>query len=389
MQPTIETTRTALVLTGGGARGAYQAGALAALAEICGSGPMPFSILHGVSVGGLNTIGLASLAPDFDRGACCIRDFWRSLETRKVVTSGLGASTRAFARLLRPLYLHRLGKLEVEPYYIFDTGPMREAISATIDATNVHRVIERGMLHAVSVSCSSYATGHSVTFFDGAAHIPEWARVRREGRRTILDVPHAMASASLPFLFRPVEIANEYFGDGTLRQTSPLAPAIHLGADRLLVISTRDPLGTDHVQPTRRTKTPLFADLAGYTLDTIFHDSVDADIERLGRINALVSSMSRAQRNAASLKNIDTLLLAPSSSLRAIAREHEHMMPLPYRAILRREQSGQAAGRVESYLMFEPPYLNALVDLGFADTLAKADEVRRFLDPTRIVEKSL
>ncbi len=388
MQPTNNESRTALVLTGGGARGAYQAGALAALAEICGSGPMPFSILHGVSVGGLNTIALASLAPDFNRGACCIRDFWRGLETRKVVGSGLGASTKALARLLRPLYLHRWGKLEGEPYYIFDTAPMREAISATIDTTKVHRVIEQGMLHAVSVSCSSYTTGSSVTFFDGAAHLPEWARVRREGRRTILDVSHAMASASLPFLFRPVEIANEYFGDGTLRQTSPLAPAIHVGADRLLVISTRDPLGTDQVESTRCTKTPLFADLAGYTLDTIFHDSADSDIERLGRLNALVASMSAEQRDASALKSIDTLLLAPSKSLRLIASEHENMMPMPYRAILRREQSGQAAGRVESYLMFEPPYLNALIDLGYADTLARADDVRRFLDPARSVEES-
>lgn len=383
MHPVRETTRTALVLTGGGARGAYQAGALAALADICGSGPMPFSILHGVSVGGLNTIALASLAPDFKSGARCIRDFWRALHTRNVVSSGLSASASAFCRLLRPLYLHRWGNLEVEPYYVFDTAPMREAISATIDATNVHRVIEDGLLHAVSVTCSSYATGHSVTFFDGAAHIPEWARVRREGRRTILDVSHAMASASLPFLFRPVEIANEYFGDGTLRQTSPLAPAIHVGADRLLIITTRDPPGTDQVQPAHRAKTPLFADLAGYTLDTIFHDSVDADVERLGRINALVSSMSPAQRDATTLKTIETLLLAPSRSLRAIASEHENMMPMPYRAILRREQSGQAAGRVESYLMFEPPYLNALIDLGYADTQAKAGEVRRFLDPAR------
>jgi NTE family protein len=365
-----------LVVTGGGARGAYQVGVLRAVSEILDRQQEPFDIISGISVGGLNAAGLAAVSHDFVASTKNLERFWRNLTTAKVFDPRLRnivwtALTLVFATLLPR-------RMSNPPKSLLDSSPLRQTLLDSIDFDKVAKAVKDGAVKAISVTCSGYDSGYAVTFFDTSGDDHDWHRVRRAGRQRRLDIDEVMASAALPLLFPAVKIDNEYFGDGALRQTSPLAPAIHLGADKLFIIGTRDTEPEPHKAQDYKTEYPSVGDLGGYALDIVFHDSLESDIERLTRLNRLVAHLTPKEQASEKLKKISVFSINPSISLRSLAREHAPEMPRRLRWLIKRRTAKSALGRIESYLLFEPGYIGALIDLGYADAMARRDEIKAF-----------
>jgi NTE family protein len=370
-----------LVVTGGGARGAYQVGVLKAVSEILESRTEPFDIISGISVGGLNAAGLASVPEDFVTSAKNLELFWRSLTTAKVFDPRL---RKIFLTALKLGFATLLPKhMSNPPKSLLDSSPLRQTLLDNIDFGKVAKAVQDRAIKAISVTCSGYDSGYAVTFFDTLGEEKDWHRVRRAGRKRVLDIDEVMASAALPLLFPAVKIDNEYFGDGALRQTSPLAPAIHLGADKLFIIGTRDSPPEPHETIDFKAEYPSAGDLGGYALDIIFHDSLESDIERLKRLNTLVRHLTPEERAGEKLKEIDVFSINPSISLRSLAREHAPEMPRRLRWLIKRRTAEAALGRIESYLLFEPGYIGALIDLGYKDAMARREEIRDFFPSSK------
>lgn len=364
-----------LVLPGGGARGAYQAGALKAIAEIVPGEANPFPVISGASVGAINAVALASGARSFKSAVLRIADFWATLRTHKVYRTDLPTIMKASAQWVGSMT--PAGRFGLKhPRALLDNSPLEELLRASINLGGVDASIDAGALRAVGITASSYDRARAITFFQGVDGLQEWVRVRRDGVAAKLTIDHILASAALPLIFEARRIGDEYFGDGSLRLTSPLSPAIHCGADRIMVIGVRDakPLlkSSDPTYPTLGT-------LSGYLLDMVFMDNLDADIERARRVDHTLSLLPREQREATHLRDIEVLMVQPSRDVREIAREHADEMPWTIRMLLRRLGVWGRDWRLPSYLLFESEYCGALIRLGYADTLARRNEISAFL----------
>lgn len=373
-------SRTALILTGGGARAGYQAGVLKAIRELLPQARRtPFPILCGTSAGALNAALMAAAASDFGAGVDDLVHVWENFSADQVYRAdpaGIGISgTRWLSTLALGWLTHRA------PRSLLDNSPLRQALSDRLDFSRIGHAIECGALHSVSITCSGYSSGQSVSFFQGRADIKPWRRSQRVGTPVNLSLDHLMASSAIPFIFPAVRINREWFGDGSIRQVAPIAPAIHLGADKILVIGAGR-LADENDRPSGDTY-PSLAQIAGHALSSIFLDSLAVDLERMSRINNTLTLIPENVRSDSGmqLRPIEVLTIAPSQRLDHLAARHARALPWPVRALLRGIGAmNQNGGALTSYLLFERSYTRALIDLGYADTLARGDEVRDFLD---------
>lgn len=367
------TGRIALVLQGGGARGAYHVGAIKALAEIAGPGRSPFQIICGASVGAINASAVAVASTDFRAGAEHLEELWRGLDssaifdTRALPLIATGARW-AMTPVLGPFGVRTTGG-------ILDYAPLDRLLRREFSQARLRHAITSGALHAICITATSYTEGISVTFFQGIDEIADWERARRRGARVALGPQHLLASAALPFAFDPVRLDGGYFGDGALRLSSPLSPAIHTGADRILVITTRDGIPD---RPDTPKASPSLGAMAGHALDILFNDNLEADYERLTRINQTVSLLSPEARGQTPLKEVEALMLRPSEDVRTIAKALSADLPRVLRVMVRGLGGAEGDGQIESYMMFEPAYIARLIDLGHADTMAREAEIRGF-----------
>ncbi|NMG30133.1 patatin-like phospholipase family protein [Aromatoleum evansii] len=370
--------KAALVLTGGGARAAYQVGVLSAIREIRGrQAGNPFPILCGTSAGGINAVALAVFSSDFTRGVRMLARIWRQFHVDQVYRADAAA---LLANGLRWASALTLGwAIHQTPRSLLDNSPLRRLLTEVLDFSAIGRSIEQGHLHAVSVAASGYSSGESLTFFEAVPEVQAWRRMQRLGMRASIGVDHLLATSAIPFVFPPVRINREWFGDGSMRQLAPVSPAIHLGADRILVI------GSGRLAEEGRQRSegyPSLAQIAGHALSSIFLDSLSVDLERLQRINITAGAMSPEQRAAAgvNLRPIETLVISPSQRLDAIAGRHRESLPLALRTVLRGIGAMRRDGStLLSYLLFEPPFTQALIELGYKDTMDRRSEVAAFL----------
>lgn len=371
---------TGLILTGGGARAAYQVGVLLAVAKLSTSPRRnPFPILCGTSAGAINAAGIACLADNFGKAVSILAEVWRNMHAGDIYRAdamGIGASGARWLSMLIMGWLVRN-----PPRSLLDNAPLRELLTRNLDFAGIERSIAKGALHAVSITASGYESGESISFFQGHPSAPPWRRVQRLGIRSPIGVDHLLASSAIPFIFPPTRIHREYFGDGSMRQLAPISPAIHLGAERVLIVGASRK--NEHLERQRVKTHPSLAQIAGHALSSIFLDGLAVDIERMQRINNTLSAIPPDIRSDSEipLRPIKTLIISPSERLDRIAAEHATALPWPVKTILTGIGAmNRQGGALTSYLLFERPFTRALIDLGYADTMARDTEVGDFLD---------
>jgi NTE family protein len=372
--------KTALILTGGGARAAYQVGVLKAASELLNHPrESPFPILCGTSAGAINVAALAIQADDFGASVRNLIEVWESFRCGHVYRADWPGILRTATRWIAGLIPVR----HTAPVSLLDNAPLRELLGRTMQFNRIQANIDSGSLYAVSVTASGYTSGQSVAFYEGGSGLEDWQRSQRVGAATPLNVDLLLASSAIPFIFPPVKVHREYFGDGSMRQIAPISPALHLGADRVLVIGTGRP--SDEPPRARSTLVPSLAQIAGHALNSIFLDSLAVDIERLQRINRTLQCVSEEKARAIGLRlrPIDVFVMLPSQPIERIAARHVQHFPPAVRVLLRMIGAMNRNGsNLASYLLFETPFTRALIGLGYTDTMARGPELQAFLRAT-------
>jgi len=379
--PARQHTKIGLVLSGGGARGAYQVGVLRAIARFLPRhAPIPFKVICGTSAGAINAASLASHAGDFQCGVARLARIWGNLHTKDVYRSDFLSVLGNSFRWLGALFV--TGFARSRRTSLLDNAPLGRLLERRIEFGRIAGEIDAGHLDAVCVTASGYASGQSISFYQGRESLAPWSRVRRAGFKTQLQLPHLMGSAAIPFVFPPVWIEREHFGDGSMQQLAPISPALHLGADRVLVIKVGDPRRQADPSDAAAKEFPSLAQVAGRVLDSIFLDSLDMDLERLARINATLNVVPRdvIEKHTLGLRHVDTLVIAPSQRMDDIALEHAHAMPWPVRSLMHGIGALRpGGGNVLSYLLFERAYCRALMRMGWKDAMANKDAIMAFI----------
>lgn len=371
--------KIALVLTGGGARAAYQVGVLRALSELIPEGESnPFPIICGTSAGAINAAALAADAADFRRAVRRLMVVWKHFQVRQVYRADPWGAFSNSARWI--LGVATGGAFSRRPVSLLDNSPLVDLLRRYLDFSAIQRSIEAGHLAALSVTCSGYSSGQSVTFYQGAPGLQPWQRARRIGVAMTITLEHLLASSAMPFIFPPVHINREYFGDGSMRQLAPVSPALHLGADRLLVIGTGGELtGQERI---KIESFPSLAQIAGHALNSIFLDSLEVDLERMQRINRTIELIPPEvlQKTRYPLHHVDFRMLAPSDELERLALVYAHELPRTIRVLLHSVGALRRSGaNVLSYLLFEKSYCRALIRLGYEDTMRREEDLAAFL----------
>ena len=368
--------REALVLAGGGARAAYQVGVLGAIADWLPAGaPCPFEVMVGTSAGALNASAIAARASNLRDGVAMLERVWSGFEVGHVVRTDPWTVFRAGLKWL--VSVASGGWLARPPRSLLDTSPLRRLLLESMPLDGIRASVDAGHLRALAVATTSYATGRAVAFFDGAPGVDEWSRVRRAGVRRSIDVEVLMASAAIPFIFPAAQVDGEWYGDGAMRQLAPLSPAVHLGANRILVVGTRADAAPS-AAASGRDRPPSPGDLLGFVLDSLFTDGLSIDLERLRQINAILQLSATVA--LPDRRPIEALVIQPSDDPTAIARRHLHAMPRSLRTLLRTMGALEARGGVlASYLLFESSYTTELMRLGRADAEARRADIETFL----------
>lgn len=389
-----ETPLAGLILTGGGARAAYQVGVLRALAQLrresgADLSRNPFGVIVGTSAGAINAAALACGADDFDAAVERLAQVWRDFHAEQVYRADSLGVIRSGAQWLTMLSIGWVIARwrRARPRSLLDNEPLAELLQRMVPLARLRLMLRSRHLHGLAVSASSYTSGMHVTFYDAAAPIEPWTRSQRIAVQGRIGHAHLLASSAIPFVFPAAAIelggVSEWFGDGSMRQTAPISPAVHLGSQKMLVVGA----GRMHEPAGRRVDAnsgyPSLAQIAGHALSNIFLDALAVDVERMRRINHTLSLLPEAARAQTSLRPIDVLVIAPSLRLDDLAAEHQAELPVPVRAMLRgmgvtgrgRDARGAA---LASYLLFEAPYTRALMALGEADALARREEVMAF-----------
>jgi NTE family protein len=373
--------KTALVLPGGGARGAFQVGVLRAIAELVPHGCVnPFPVISGTSAGAINSVVLASKARHFRVAVAELEKVWGHFRCEQVFRTDSLTMLKSSLHWFSAIVLG--GMLVGTPKSLLDNSPLRSLLSRNVRFPRIQAAIDSGYLHAVAITAAGYGSARSTTFYQGSNGVPPWSRTRRIGVRHPLNLDHLMASIAVPMIFPPVNIGGEYFGDGAMRQATPLSPAIHLGADRILVIGIRDEAALPAPDPKKPQAFPSFAQIAGYMLDTLFMDGLYSDLERMTRINQLIDSVPESERGGSlkRMKPIDTMVVLPSQDLRVIAHKHLEEMPGAVRALLRGLRGrSKSEDRLLSFLLFERAYTRELIELGYQDAMKVKDQLLDFI----------
>ena len=375
-------SETAIIMGGGGARAAYQVGALRAIARILGrGGRIPFPVLCGTSAGAINAAALAINADDFRRGVARLLRWWRRVSVAEIYRADFGALSRHSAQFLAGFLSGARPPPGVAA--LLDNAPMASLLDRQFDFGRIKTHIASGDLRALSINATSYSTGHAVSFFEGNPSLAAWHRTRRRGQPAHLSRAHLLASTAIPFIFPAGRIDDDYFMDGSVRQLSPLSAPLNLGARRILVLAVGQFSGQRASPAAGPAAYPSFAQAAGHALSTIFLDNLAADLERMTQVNRLVDLIPSAQLRDSGIHvgHVEALVLAPSKDLGTLALQFVDRLPNAVRALLRALGSTQGTGaNLTSYLMFDRDFCRALIDLGYADTMTRRAEVADFFD---------
>ena len=379
-EPAMEThLHSGLVLSGGGARAAYQVGVLKAVADIMPAGIRnPFGVICGTSAGAINAVALAAHADNYRNAVYVIEQVWRHFKPHQVYrTDPLGVAGCAAKFLLR-MFL----AMPHHPASLLNNAPLAKLLAEMIPFDHMKDAIRNGHLRSISVTASGYNSGHSVAFFEGSPDISSWKRFQRVGLRASLNVEHLLASAAIPTVFPAIRINREYFGDGAVRQLAPLSPALHMGAKKLLVVGVSGNRSAPQVRKAAEAY-PSLAQIGGHLLNSVFLDSLEYDVERLEGINSTLDLIPDNVRKKAgiTMKPVECLLISPSQCVDQIASKYAKNLPRTIRVFLHGIGATESSGSsVLSYLLFERNFCNALIELGYHDAMERKEELRHFIE---------
>jgi NTE family protein len=365
---------TGLVLPGGGARGAYQVGVLRAIAEIVDDNTRnPFPIITGTSAGAINAVSLACSALDFRHGVSRLSGVWRHFAVSKVFRADWRGTLDNLARWGWSITRGGLGRHV--PVSLLDNTPLRQLLEGHLRLARIHHAIRSDALRAVAVSAAGFRCGRTIAFFEAQEHLNGWRQARREGRPCRLTLDHLMGAVGIPFIFPHVGFDDDFFGDGAVRESAPLSPAIHLGASRLLVVGVRDP----HLAPEPTTARPSFGETAGYLLNAVFEDGLYNDLEQLVRINRMLGQAPPGvlrDRRSQRFRRIPTYVITPSEDINAIAARHADRFPPAAKLLLKLIGGGV---HLKSFLLFDGQYCREVMRLGYRDAMDQRDTLSEFL----------
>ncbi|MBY0493217.1 MAG: patatin-like phospholipase family protein [Cyanobacteria bacterium] len=377
-----DTRGLALVLSGGGARAAYQVGVLSYLArEFPNDVP---DILTGVSAGGINAAFLAARQEPYSEKIAELAEMWRDLHIDQVFSVGLGDLAWRSVR-----WLGRLGSGGKSPLpnakSMVDTTPLREVLERELRAgkgpiPGIQTSLWDGWLHAFALTGSSYTTGQSITWVqtreDGV--MPEWERPARKSHCCPIRVDHVMASSALPFFFPAIEVDGAWYGDGGIRLTAPLSPAIHLGAKKIIAVTTRYARTREEADRPMISGYPPPAQVAGVLFNAIFLDQLDGDAMQLRQINGMIEMLPEDKRQG--LRPIDLMVLRPSEDLGRLANAYEAELPKGFRFLTRGLGTRETRSNdMLSLVMFQPDYVKRLLELGESDAERRRADFAAFL----------
>ncbi|MBZ5609199.1 MAG: patatin-like phospholipase family protein [Acidobacteriia bacterium] len=381
-------TALGLVMTGGGARGAYQAGVLKRIGEIerVRSEGNPFPIIGGASAGAINGAALAVGSNDFFAATQRLAEFWSAIQPSDIFRSDVLSQARNSLTWIVDLSFGGiLGGGNAQS--LLDASPLRSFLSKTIDCSRIQANINRGHLYALAISATNYNSGKSYLFIQGKKGHPMWNRIRRVTQATKITVDHLCASAAIPLVFQPVKLqagqGTAFFGDGCVRLQQPLSPVIRLGAERILAIGVRGENLEHQKESAGDRKNPSLAQVLGVLLNVMFLDHLAADVEHLERLNRLISRGQLSQPGTdgpEKIRPLSTLIITPSVNLSELAERHQKDMPylLSY-FVSGLARDVAACSDLMSYLLFTPRYTNALIDIGYQDASQRIDEIETFL----------
>lgn len=369
-----DAARTGLVLSGGGARGAYQVGVLRGLIEegFLPAGRSGIDIFVGASAGAINTAAVAAWADEFATGVARLEEVWRGIEPAHVYRTDLGSLGRIGIRWAWDLSFGGLTR-QAQPKSLLDTAPLGELLRSRVPVARLAHNVETGTIAAVAVIATDLHTANGVIFLHGAHDVPDWVRRRWRIERTPIRVEHLLASSAIPIFFPSIEIDGRYFGDGSIRNTTPLSPAINLGADRIIAIGVSGP-PPDQVAPA--VERPTIAQIAGVLLDAVMLDAIEVDIDHSERVNASVVRCPDPSRGG--FRQIDVLWLRPSQTVRQLAAELTHKIPAVVRYLMRGLGSDASVTELASYLLFDGEFCSRLIDLGRQDVAAERERIAAF-----------
>lgn len=371
-----------LVLTGGGARASYQVGVLSAIAKfIPRNHAIPFPVITGTSAGAINSTALACYASCFHLGVKKLEGFWKNLNAHKIYHADtsrvFGHIASGFLATFQADYANKKARS------LLNNAPLRELLNAEFNYNRIDENIINGFLSAISITASNYSNGNSISFFHGTEDLQPWSRAKREGIKGRINSEILMASAAIPLVFPSIKLNQGHFGDGSIHQLSPLSPAIHLGAEKLLIIGVDQPKEPIY-QAENTPHPPTTSTIAGHMLDSVFSDTLQSDLERMNRVNDTLYFMQQHChddiRHTQELNHISSLVLNPSHDFNAIAVEYFNDLPLSIRLLLRTIGiTNDSDSSLISYLLFEKRFCKKLIKLGYEDTMNKETKVREFL----------
>ena len=366
-----------LVLPGGGARGAYQVGVLKAIHQIA-PGNNPFKIISGTSAGAINASVLASRAQSFDQALDTLIRVWSGFTTNTIYRTDTSAMFKSSLQWL--LTMVTGGVFVKNPKSLLDNSPLRELLSATINIKGIAENINNGSLDAFAITAAGYSSKKSVTFFQSNEEGINWEKFLRVGIKTNINIDHLMASVALPLIFPAVKIHNEYYGDGAMRQATPLSPAIRLGAEKLLIITTD--LKHQSNETISNQIYPSIGEVGGYMLNALFTGGLLSDVERLDRVNQIIehSKNKDIRTSTKKMKRIDYCIISPSKDINKLANDHYKDTPYTIKLLMKGlGLKNKSESELLSFLLFESSFTTALIQLGFEDGMNNQSEIRKIL----------